>query len=321
MKKTLIAFISIVVSGALLWQCERAVTPVPSAMKKELSRLPEAAAGMAYMNVWQIKRSQFFAKFKENLERELLEEENYRDFSDAAGFDLTKDIAEAYVVFAPGKSQDDKEFLAVIKGNFDEDRIIDFIQSQEKPHKITSRRYQDYTIYQVEDKPVRFAFPDETTLIVGVEHYVTNWLNGDAGSQKWIQRMQRMRYKDGICLTMDARAMINEFLKEINQWDKEKKLQALKSVEDVYMSMRADDEIRFEGKGKFSDAQNAELFHDAIKGMIATVKISVSGDREAVDVFNKIKIDRDGDWVTGKFRMSQQDIDKLTSKRREEIAL
>ena len=52
-----------------------------------------------------------------------------------------------------------------------------------------SQRYQDYTIYRIEDKPVRFSFPDENTLIVGVEHYVTTWLNGDEDSQKWIDRM------------------------------------------------------------------------------------------------------------------------------------
>jgi len=85
--------------------------------------------------------------------------------------------------------------------------------------------------------------------------------------------------------------------------------------------MEATDKLLFDGKGEFSDAQNAELFHDAIKGMIATVKISVSGDREAVDVFNKIKIDQDRNWVTGKFEMSKEDIEKLLKSSPKEIVL
>ncbi len=133
--------------------------------------------------------------------------------------------------------------------------------------------------------------------------------------------MEKMRYKNGVCLTMDAQAMIHDVMDEVNHWDEGRKLQALKSVEDLYFSMEATDEIRFEGKGKFSDAQNAELFHDAIKGMIATVKISVSGDRDAVDVFNKINIDHDGDWVTGNFKMSKEDIEKLMKTHPEEIVL
>jgi hypothetical protein len=201
--------------------------------------------------------------------------------------------------------------LAVIKGNFDEGKIVDFISSHDKGHELKSQQYQDYKIYRIEDKPVRFSFPNANTLIVGVEHYVTTWLNGDENSHKWIKRMEKMRYKDGICFTMDAKAVINEVMTQIDRMDEAKRLQALKSVEDVYFSAEATDEILFEGKGKFSDAQNAELFHDAIKGVLATVKISVSGDRDAVDIFNKIKINQDGDWITSHFKMSKEDVEKL----------
>lgn len=311
MKKVIIVFISIMLLGTLLWQCEKVTTPVSSSMKKELSRLPESAIGMAYVNINKIKESEFFSMFEDKFNMELNEDEDYQDFTDATGFDFTKDVDEMYVTFAPGESRDQKQFLAVIKGSFDEEKIVDFISTHDKRHELKSQQYQDYKIYRIEDKPVRFSFPDANTLIVGVEHYVTTWLNGDENSHKWIKRMEKMRYKDGICFTMDAKAVINEVMTQIDRMDEAKRLQALKSVEDVYFSAEATDEILFEGRGKFSDAQNAELFHDAIKGVLATVKISVSGDRDAVDIFNKIKINQDGDWITSHFKMSKEDVEKL----------
>lgn len=311
MKKVIIVFISIMLLGTLLWQCEKVTTPVSSSMKKELSRLPESAIGMAYVNINKIKESEFFSMFEDKFNMELNEDEDYQDFTDATGFDFTKDVDEMYVTFAPGESRDQKQFLAVIKGSFDEGKIVDFISTHDKRHELKSQQYQDYKIYRIEDKPVRFSFPDANTLIVGVEHYVTTWLNGDENSHKWIKRMEKMRYKDGICFTMDAKAVINEVMTQIDRMDEAKRLQALKSVEDVYFSAEATDEILFEGRGKFSDAQNAELFHDAIKGVLATVKISVSGDRDAVDIFNKIKINQDGDWITSHFKMSKEDVEKL----------
>lgn len=321
MKKSIIVLLSIILLSTLFWQCERTMTPVSSSMKKELSRLPESAIGMAYVNVSKIKDSDFFSMFEEEFQSKLSHDEEYQDFTEATGFDLTKDVDEMYIAFAPGHSRDEKQFLAVIKGDFDKDKIIDFISSHDEHHGLTSQRYQDYTIYRIEDEPVRFSFPDDKTLIVGVKHYVTTWLNGDENSQKWIDRMERMRYKNGICATLDAQSIVKDIMMELDEWEEGKKLQALKSVEDVYFSMEATDKLLFDSKGKFSDAQNAELFHDALKGLIATVKISVSGDREAVDVFNKIKIDQHRNWVTGEFKMSKEDIEKLLKSSPKEIVL
>jgi hypothetical protein len=321
MKKAIVGFISIMLFGTLLWQCERGVAPVSSTMKKELSRLPESAVGLTYVNVSKIKQSEFFGIFEDKFQSKLSHDKDYEEFTEATGFDLTKDVDEMYVTFAPGQSRDDKKFLAVIKGNFDEDKIIGFVSEKDQEHELGSESYGDYTVYRVEDKPVRFSFPDETTLIVGTEDYVNSWLDGDESTNKWVERMEKMRYKDGICATMDAKTMIHDIMTEVDEWDRGKKLQALKSVEDVYFSAEATDQVRFEGRGKFSDAQNAELFNDAIKGVIATVKISVSGDREAVDVFNKIKIKNEGDWVIGNFTMSKEDIEKLMKTRPEALVL
>jgi hypothetical protein len=321
MKRVTIVFISIMLLGTFLWQCEQRIAPISSAMKKELSRLPESAIGMTYVNVNKIKESEFFSIFEEKFKMELNEDDEYQDFAGATGFDFTTDVDEMYVAFAPGESRDKKQFLAVIKGNFDEGKIIDFISNQDMRHELKSQQYQDYKIYRIEDKPVRFVFPDANTLIVGVEHYVTTWLNGDENAEKWVNRMEKMRYKDGVCFTMDAKSMINDIMLELDEWEDGKKLQALRSVEDVYFSMEATDVILFDGKGKFSDTQNAELFKDAIKGVLATVKISVSGDRDAVDVFNKIRIDQDGNWVTGHFKMSKEDIEKLMKTHPHEVVL
>jgi hypothetical protein len=74
--------------------------------------------------------------------------------------------------------------------------------------------------------------------------------------------------------------------------------------------------MKFHALGQFEDAEKAGLFRDAMKGFVATAKLSMSEDRDAIDILNKIKIDTKKDEVVIQFKMSQEDIDKLKEKRK-----
>ena len=81
--------------------------------------------------------------------------------------------------------------------------------------------------------------------------------------------------------------------------------------------MKVGQDLQFAGEGEFADAENAELFHDAVKGALAAAKLSMSGDREAVDVLNKIEIKIKGSRVVVNSQINKADVDKLVAKRDE----
>ena len=95
-----------------------------------------------------------------------------------------------------------------------------------------------------------------------------------------------------------------------------KQFGALRAVQDVQFSVDVNDAIKLDGEGNFSDAQNAELFHDAVKGALATLKLSVSDDRDAVDVMNKVNISTGNNSVKVNLEMSKADVEKLMQRGR-----
>ena len=85
-------------------------------------------------------------------------------------------------------------------------------------------------------------------------------------------------------------------------------------------SIKFDEKLTFHGMSQFSDKEKAQLFHDALKGFIATAKLSMSKDRKAVDVLNKIQTDIKGKEIIIEFEMSKEDIDRL-KKGNKQLAL
>jgi hypothetical protein len=89
---------------------------------------------------------------------------------------------------------------------------------------------------------------------------------------------------------------------------------SLESVEQVNISFRLTEQFRLDSYGNFADDEKAGLFYDALKGFVAAAKLSVSDDRSAVDILNKIKIEQDGRSVRMHFEMSQEEIRKMVDK-------
>jgi hypothetical protein len=70
-----------------------------------------------------------------------------------------------------------------------------------------------------------------------------------------------------------------------------------------------------EGSGRFDNADNALLVRDAVKGALATLKLSFSGDRDAVDVVNKIDISTDQREVHMKAVFTRDDLQRIIKHR------
>ncbi|MFQ5583073.1 MAG: hypothetical protein ACE5GL_01395 [Calditrichia bacterium] len=323
MRNRVFIFAVILFSTVALWQCAPERTEkLSSDVAIQLSMLPEEANGVTYINVAALKESPFFAMAMEDLDRNHFTHSEYEEFMEATGFDLRKDVEKIYIAFSPGDNPHAKKFIAVVTGKFNPEKIMEFASRKDEEHKIVAEDHANFKIYRMEDKPFSLSFPDDRTLLLGADEMVNDWLDRfkeTSGkrvlSKKWINKIEKMTYKNGMCFTMDTEPVINTFMQQINRYGEGLRLEALKSLQEIDFSMALDDKIRFDGVGQFSDAENAGLFHDAFKGIIATAKISVSGERDMVDMINQLKVKKQGKDVSVKFELSQEDIQKFKSKQ------
>jgi len=74
--------------------------------------------------------------------------------------------------------------------------------------------------------------------------------------------------------------------------------------------------LSFYGQGECIDAETADLLRDAVKGLLASVKLAVSDERDVVDTINKVNVKSKKEKVIVYFKMNTEEIKKLIEKRK-----
>ena len=324
MMKRAIYFVVLMLIAITLWQCARErVEPVSSDMAKELAMLPQSTSGLAYLNLEKMRRSPFYEMMQDSLRKQMRHHRELDEFQEATNFDIRKDVNEVYVAFDPNPSHYEGDFLMVAIANYDPQKLTDYIMDKDEEHKLSKENYNDFELYRIGDKDYVFCFASANYMVGGKEGMVTTWLdnfkNGKsdaAASKEVMERVKQVKYKSSGWFLMNTAHLMDKFMDEMGNPEQMRKFDALRSVENIHMSMDVNNEIKFDGAGKFSDAEKAQLFHDAIKGALATVKLSLSSDRDAVDVINKIHIKTDHESVRIDGKMTRDDVEKIINHRR-----
>jgi len=329
MRQKLILIAIIVLVLAEFWQCSRKPSePLSAEMEQELALLPSAAAGLGYLNIKSIKESPFFSMVKQNLEENPFYSDDYEEFMEATGLDIRRDIDEIYLSVNPGSESDENGLFVLVKGTYQSEKIMDYIMKscEDEGKELVSENYAEQTIYNLPEEDFSICFTDKNRLLFGNKIQIKTWL--DKFSERTPpsleialqERIRSVRYKNEGWLNIDPREMLAEMREEIGHHNWEDRFDALESLQNMNASVKFDDKMKFHGIGQFSDPEKAQLFHDALKGLIATAKLSVSKDRKAVDVLNKIQTHSKGKEIRIEFEMSKEDIDKLR-REKEEIAI
>ncbi len=316
--KKLSLYAILILMGIILWGCGREkVEPLSSKMVEELALLPSTSTGIGYINIVSLRESPFFSMLKERWENRHFHSDEYQEFMEATGLDLRKDINEIYLGFVTNKMKDEPSVLMLIHGIFNQEKIMDYISQQDKDHDIEKETVEDFVLYVVDKDEAAFSFVSDTRVVLGSASLVRDWLEKYKRQQKTqippelLRCIRQLKYKSGVWFTFNAEEAIQKMMKEIEKHPEGSRFSGLKNIKDVNFSMRANDQLRFSGLGNFSDSENAELFRDAVKGFIATMKLSMSEDRGAVDVLNKITVKARNNQVLMDFEMNQEDIEKL----------
>ena len=320
--------VSLVLSLILcIWQCDTArKESLSKSMTEELALLPESAAGVGHINIQNLRESPFYQLMQDNLSRTPFHSREYQEFMEATGLDLGKDIQEIYFSVSPKKEDEKAEFLAVIRGNFDPAKIMTFISEKEEYSELVQENYQGQPFYRLDKEQLAFTFLETSRLIIGKDEMVRTWLYENSAGKKVAlsadleKRIRALKYKSGAWFTLDAKLLAETFSEKLDRHAESHSLPTLDALQDFNFSMKADKKLWFSGIGNFSDHDKAKLFQDALKGLMAAAKLSVSEDRQAVDVLNKIGIKVKGKSVLLDFQLDKEDIDRLQAHR-DKIAL
>lgn len=319
--RKIITTLWILLFAGFLWQCaEPGRSPIAEGMKERLQILPGGTGGVGYVNINKMLNSEFLEIQSIPNWKDKLEDDEYQEFLERTGLDIQKDVDEIYMVVSPSDGNNKPSFLAAAYGKYDEDKIIEFVREKSRTKKLIDSEYRDYKIYRAKHDKMALCFADENVLLAGNEKLLKEWLDNFTDKKHndvWLKKVEKVKYKSGSWFVINAREFVDEMISQIDSKRRTKQLRPLRKIRDIAVSAEFNSELRFDAMGSFSDAENAELFYNAVKGLLSGAKLTLSDDREAVDIINNMEVERDGDKVHVSFSISKDEVEKLAARRHE----
>jgi hypothetical protein len=291
--------------------------PLSDQLKHQLAMLPQDADLLGYINLQQIQQSEVAKVIIDSASMCMFHDKKFDEFKAATGFDFRKDASELYFAVAlnnEAKEEDEFNGLFVARGNFDPEKIISFVKSKHEDEEMLEETYTQFTLYRPTGKPLVFCFADQHTLIAGKAAAVKTWLDksvqpGDLKlAENWLQSIESLKYKNGFWLTMTTKNLAGLIDRESAL---PKNFEGIKNIKSASFSMNFSENLSFDGQGECLDAEKADLFRDALRGLLASAKLSVSSERNLVDIINKVNVDSNNEKITVRFKLSTAEIEKL----------
>jgi len=313
---------------AFLLQCgKEKMAPVPVSQKKQLELLPAASIAVGYINFQSFTKSPFRDLLKENHYRRKHNSKDYDEFIKATGIDPEKDVKEAYFALAPRLNDHEANGLVVLHGNFDVEKIRAFIRNKDEKKEVKTENYGQYQLFIPGEKKFGFAFADEHFLVGGNLQLVKAWLDRKDGKDTSTsdltglkKSIQRVKYKDGMWMAVSTKSLMDRLMKKLENRSDIPSIPAMRTLRQAHFSLSPGEELKFEGEGSFTDKENSKLFGDALKGVIATAKLAMGGDRNVIDIINKVKVGRHDNTVSVHFSLKKDEIKQLLNKKREIVS-
>lgn len=316
-KRLIIVLLPVLV--LFLSQCaEEQPETVTSAMAGQFALLPDSGYGLLYINVKEMTGSIAVERlFGDRFETDM-NDSRYKEFLDETGLDIRKDITEVYIALLPHQRNDGPFGLALVKGKFDRERLTRFMETTEDAEDIEVADVQGTRLYRF-DHDFSLAVLDSETIVAGTPEYVRKNIRtrnkaSSSVAAGWIELAKPAQYKSGIFMAFDMRDMRKQIDEKMGRMDKRIPLQSIRSVERIHVSMKCTDHIFFHARSSFDSDEMAELFFDAMKGALATLKLSVSNERSIVDILNKVHMEHDGSTVIVRLNLSPAEFDTLRNR-------
>jgi len=308
-------FLLLLATNACKEQAKQALT---DHVKHNIALLPEDAGLYAYVNFKRLQEAPFAQPIVDSVKAKVMNHEAFSDFVDQTGLNPTKDIHEIFLAAVPVEKEARPQGIMVALGNFNVSRILNFIHSKDKKKVLKKETYQKQELFYSEGKSFTFCFPDDSTLVAGERTRVKTWLDNNlkpasklAKQQILLQNLQKMKYTRGMWVSVNPKL----WQKKLNE-QTAKPLQVLKNLNQFGFALDFNQDFRLFARGIFSDTEKAKLFTDAIKGVVAAGKLSVSDNREIIDILNKVEIKTEGKQIVVDFKLSREEAQKLMKEKK-----
>ena len=278
---------------------------------QQIAMLPQNSQVLGYVNAQQMLNSPMYEFIKSESGRDPFMNDMYREFTETTGFDLREDIVD--LLFA-GTLEPDNESagLFVAFGDYNVDKLTDYITAQDEEKELQHVAYGTHNLIVGDEHNFTMCFADSKHFVAGRKDIVTNWLDQFDGKTETkkpdvqlINRIERLPNRQSMWMLMETAS----FLKGLKS-----PIKGLKNVTRAEMSIKLDESFHMYSHVTCVDDEKAELVHDALRGLLSSMKLAISDDRDAVDVINKIKTNTEGNSVNGQMEMNQEDIKKLIQK-------
>jgi hypothetical protein len=339
------AFVLLLALAIAAGGCSKpSTTALPSAVDQHLAWIPQTVNGVAYCDVQSLRQSELGQALQKDWSDEIMrmrEDRDYKEWLERAGFDFEKDLHSVLMGFHGDRHDSASTFAVVVTGTFDEQKIAntitamrDSLRELHEEHKMSdfvTETYGGKTLYVVKKHGEKaFYFADAQTLVAGNKDWVQAIIDGKTAGESAKQNkaltalMNKLRYADQCWLVANTAETMETLSEELGARGEFKGTRAFKSLQSVALSANVGKKADLYGEAWCDNEENSKLLADAVKGALATAKLAVSDDREAVDMLNRIDVDQAGKSVKFSANLDKAFFDKMREKaegRRKAVAI
>lgn len=319
---------------ALVGCARRGKTTLPSALQDDLAKLPQEVQSVFYADVQSLQNSKLGKEFRKEFDSEMQKHrhhEDYKEFIEATGFDLQKDLHSALVGMqvtrdANGDSAGHMHgaVFAILKGAFDESKIVSHIQAKQQEkgkEEMVVATYNGKTIYTGPRGRYAAYFAEANTLVVGTQDWVKmiidNKLEGKnlLANGALMNLIHQLPHKDQLWAVGIPGELMERITSELSKHEDFKGGHALRSLQSGMLSARVNAAANLWASASCSNEEDSRLMSDALKGVLAMAKLAVSDDRELVDMLNRFEIKAKGTEVHMAAKIDKAFFEKMREKR------
>lgn len=310
-----------------------ASTSMSSAVKQHLAWIPQDVNSVAYFDVQSLRQSELGKSLEKDFDNKISrwrDDRDYKKFLDKTGFDVEKDLHNVLLGFAAEEHSREasRHFAVIATGNFDEQKIITAIKtardSMDFHHddsELTSETYNGKTIYVIkEDGEKACYFADTHTLVAGSKEWIQAIIDGKSAEQS-VQKnatisglLGKLRYQEQCWFVANTATMMEKVADELGESGNFRGTRAVKAVQNIVFSAQVGSQAALYGEALCDSDDNSNLLTEAMKGALATAKLAVSDDRDAVDMLNRVEVDQSGKAVKVAARLDKAFFDKMRER-------
>jgi hypothetical protein len=153
------------------------------AAKEDLALVPKESQIVLMANVARMRNTAMWRKLLDIRDNDPQAKKDYEDFVQKCGLDPFKQIDSAFVAFPQGGGAE-KEFAAILRGQFNETKLVECAKNQAKKEgrELATSEYNGKKLYTDNQKGEAYAtFLDGKTAVVGGKEWVKKVIDLAAG--------------------------------------------------------------------------------------------------------------------------------------------